>query len=413
MGYGNWVWDATNKQITIAKDATQGIDEATAFNWSDIQKAITANGWTGVDWEELLPNCFQSGVHFILEAGTYFKDTDKTIVFKDGIWTSARAIFFLKSNSVFIQGISEDVASKKAARGCTFIFNETTHSHHFFDAPFPRQSMRIALYACKFISPYVTTNLKYVGLGNTMNRVYKCTFYNIFFNLAVGDVDNNRIIAAGTEGGTETQPFQNHRLSGEKRQLRCKYYKNVVAEDFNGGALFYTWACSIHIDGLKAYGWSPTDYFLFSAGSGSNITIIDGESDSWLIEANAGDMKRQYRVSFLVQDANGNPLQGYTVKLFDKDGVEVYSEVTDAEGKTPYAIITTHQALAQSTTWDYRGKFKRRVESGAFYQEDYIDIDKRLDYVPITISPPSKSLDDISKQLKKHDGKMTALMFSH
>jgi len=412
VGYVNWVWDPTNNQITIAKDETQGIDEETAFDWSDVQQAITANGWTGVDWQELLPNCFQSGVHFILGTGTYFKDIDKTIIFKDGIWTEARTIFFLQDNSVFIQGTSEDPAAKKASRGCKFVFNETTYEHYFFDAPFPRKSMRVELYACKFVSPFQSTWLCKVGLSNTANRVYKCTFEGVRFYKLQGDLDNSRIIKGSLESGTEAQPAKNMRLSGASRALRCGCYENVVAEDFNGDAFIYTWACTIIADGLKAFGWPSTANFLDNRGAGSTISVIDGESDSWVIAFNSGDIFRKYRVSFLVQDANGNPLQGYTVKLFDKDNVEVYSEATDSEGKTPYKVVTTHQALDTSTTWDYRGPFKRRVESGAFYQEDFIDIDFRLDYVPITIDPPSKSIDDISRELKKHDSKMTALTFT-
>jgi hypothetical protein len=72
-------------------------------------------------------------------------------------------------------------------------------------------------------------------------------------------------------------------------------------------------------------------------GNANNHYVINCESDTWhFTPANwygaTGKVYRQYEFDLTVTDREGNPLQGATVTLTDKNGTAVFTATTDANG---------------------------------------------------------------------------------
>lgn len=118
--------------------------------------------------------------------------------------------------------------------------------------------------------------------------------------------------------------------------------------------------------------------------------ILDADTDTWGVSwhNSGGRINRQYTLNLAVSDALGFPLPGATVTLTDKNGSQVFSQVTGAEGQIPTQVVTRgyYEQATGSTLQDYGPHSLTITRDGYETYRDVLTIAARLD-LDLALSP--------------------------
>lgn len=423
--YDNWSWDSVNKIVTMKADDVKGYSYDTRFKWSNVQDWIDAKSPSPTpDWTEDETNkVYISGIRFLMNdaAGTfYFGDEDAVVIFKDGIIT-ANNQWLIRTNGdfpskpcYFQSGTMDDEANKKCSHGCTYINLESTYTAYLIYGYYESSHK---LYASKFISPNKTARYYYMNRSNpNQHHCWYCTFDNVTLNEA-GNTDffgitllNNAELIFSRGGNT----FKRFVVSNVSDVFLGSLYDPVTIEDFyvqNPGSspyLFYLYS------GAMAFEFRDITFVGNSGKTLSNIdrrrnyTLVNVTSESWAFtwtySGTEGNVYRKYSVNYLVRDKDGNPLSGWSVKLYDVGDVLVYDEGTDANGRTASQDILM-EVYEQSATPTTKNPHRRVVTNGVVTYTDYVVIDHKLVDETITVTPNTA---DVIKEIKTNRGMIVA-----
>jgi len=157
--------------------------------------------------------------------------------------------------------------------------------------------------------------------------------------------------------------------------------------------------------------------------------FINCKSNRWVVrwllfeDQESGETQRIYAVRFKVTDVNGNPLMSRIVKVYNRNGDLVAELQTDENGLTEeveilYAKLTNPYSDGKWHTfdeddWEYFNPYVVEIWYGSEleYKGILTELDVDSTFIQITVKPSSLTLNDVIKEIKKHDAKMTALKF--
>lgn len=119
-----------------------------------------------------------------------------------------------------------------------------------------------------------------------------------------------------------------------------------------------------------------------------------------------------YDLEFFVHDKNLNPIAGASIKLYDKNNTLVFSTGTNTEGKASGRVMVAFKEGGDGvTTEENLNPFTLEVEASGYTKfTSKINIEKPLSQ-DIVLDALNYTLDNIYTLLKKHDQRISALIF--
>jgi len=283
--------------------------------------SITQSRW-GVVWRTEAGNKKQYyfddvRVHFGDDVTpTYFKDTNVQVTFHSTL-TRWNKNFYLHKNLTFQLGEVYDETNKRGTDGCQIYAYNPNDNLTALCGWLGDSTTIVKLYGCHFGGG------RFVEFkGNAV--IWDCTFQTNWLNVDTPDINNVTLIETFLEQATG----------------------GIISDIFIFGANYgyhKRWAATFSIVDLKIRNCT---YIAYLEGFDGTLSLIDADSDTWAIKWRAdppyesyGSVDRKYTMNLKVLDKDGNPVEGATVTLCDKDGTQIFSTTTDINGEIPEQTV--------------------------------------------------------------------------
>lgn len=343
--------------------------------WTDGTIEVTQGRWGVLGKTE---NSYQLYTRLVIGDGTTtttFADTMKDIQIMKGI-SCASSFNYIRgaAKSTITFGTAVDATDKIAGNGCRFSLLEDVEAYLeiIYSIGGTTSDTFLYLYGCSFVSTMQSARVKAM---NAAMRVWGCQFNKNVAVLQSNSVDIFQHVITNTSEGmfdlsnpTGTYVVQNMFIANCSSGIYAisAPYKVRDVQIIN---------CTIPV---KQYGTPTDEYYL-----------IDCTVDSWtnMYVVASRKIVRQYSVNLKVVDALGDPIEGATVSLIDKDDAQVFSTITSAAGVITEQIVT----YAQYSKVSGAGTFDTTVLSSphtlSISKQGYqtyistLTIDKKLDSV--------------------------------
>ena len=384
-----------------------GTKDGQPYTFEDIYQADVNNGWNKFTklsecvYKTTAKLCYGDG-----STETLFEEKGTTLVIENTASQINDVIVRFKANCNAKFGeytYIEDVDDYEVKNGVMFFIRETNYDLAHFTID---NGSNVEFYGCAF---YRTKDSKEtLQVRDYVKKLIGCVF----------NIDTSMIRNATVRN--------------------CLYNSGRVAEFINSDIVGLV-AIS-YLDNLVWAGANPITVrngtFIVSnrlldtqIKQGQINKFINCKSNKWTVswltwEGDiSGETQRIYAVRFKVTDVNGNPLANRTVKVYDKNGNKIAEVTTDKNGLTVeveilYAKLVNPYSDGQWHTfdeddWEYFNPYVVEVWYGSEleYKGIITELDVDSTFIQIVTNPSKLTLDDVIKEIKKHDAKMTALKF--
>ncbi len=367
MAYDNWTWNAGTNTLTIISDTGEGDTEGTAYDFDDVQTYATANT---LDMTTQCTSQHCIGFKIVIGDGsnaTWFVDTNKHVVFKEGVINATwQYVVYIKNYSSLRFGEIVDADDRSTKNGVSIIFtiNYGTTGVLFFDS---RSLMDV--HSCTFVN--LGSSQPWTLYSPTeYSGKHKRAWNNLFIgrNLIRLDQPNegdifNFIMQSGQTGFTSSA---------------FSYMDRIFLSDY-GQVFSIGQAYDIVTTNLYARGLTVMGYI--GGGWTGTADMINTDADVWNFTWVAGDttgtINRKYELDVTVTDENGVAIEDATVILYDKDETEIFSETTSSAGTIDTQTITYgYYDKAHGNTLQEYSPHKLIVKkSGYQTEQDVFDMD--------------------------------------
>jgi len=384
-----------------------GTKDGQPYTFEDIYQADVNNGWNkftklseGV-YKTTAKLCFGDG-----STETWFEEKGTTLIIENTASKDWDVIITFKANCNATFGEYEEVNGVKVVKnGVEFQFRETAYDQSTIDCT---NDSNVVFYACKFKK---IKDCKMCSVGGYVKSLEGCEF-EIYVRNPQGSILANNIFVG--EYGHISTP------------VNTQIYNNTFITTMDK-AIFST---NVGLD-IKNIVAITTGRLidLYRLQSPNIVKLINCKAMNWKVnwylESGdvSGELQRVYAVRFKVTDVNGNPLMSRIVKVYNRNGDLVAELQTDSNGLTdeveilyaklinPYSDGQWHEFTDED--WEYFNPFTIEVYYGneLEYKGILTELDVDSTFIHITVKPSSTTLDDVIKEIKKHDAKMTALKF--
>jgi hypothetical protein len=247
---------------------------------------------------------------------TYFKDTNVQVTFYSSLsrWNKN---FYLHKNLTFQLGEVYDATNKRGTDGCQIYAYNPNDNLTALCGWLGDNTTIVKLYGCHF------SGGKFVEFRGANTQIWDCVFQTNWVYVDTPDVNRVTLIETYLEnavGGTFADLLIFGTLYG--------YHKRYTA--------------TFNIVDLKIRNCTYVAYLERFNGV---VSLIDADSDTWTVRwrvapwESYGSVDRKYTLNLKVLDKNGNPIEGATVTLWDKNGTQVFSVTTDVNGQIPEQTV--------------------------------------------------------------------------
>lgn len=356
-------YDAPSNTITVT-----GYTEGTPCTFTDVYNADVAGGWGVVSLQGTSQFLFDCKLQIgDWNTATYFADTEKNIMFADGLRTAHNIHLIRVLTYAYVRfGELTDAGLKQTNKGCTFIDLNTAAYYGSIIYTYFGNSY-VYLYGCSFDAT--------VGdIWVFANRCYNCIFQGwayLYYSLDIFNV----FITGGTyglrypqSGGTINNVFFLSSSTAQALWFRSTYAAS--ATNFycrkNGG--YFIWV-------------------EYAAGTQQDYNIINADTNIWQIGFSSasytGKVYRQYTFNFQVTDYSGTPIENATVTLKDKDSNEIFSLSTDANGDIAEQTVSKgyYDQAHGNTLQDYGPHTLTVTKAGYIPRTRVFDLTEKVDWV--------------------------------
>jgi hypothetical protein len=312
-------YDAGTNTVTVI-----GGTAGSPLGFLDVWNADQAGGWGVVSKTGTTQFAFDAKL-YIGSAGTatYFADKDKIVVFNTGIATASyQSIFYGAVDSTITLGQLEDAAAKSTSHGCVIQMLEASYyNSQFWGAG------TLYLYSCTLMGYWNGAILGQpilYGLTAT-SKVYNCLFVCFTLQTALpGSEVNNLVVTGGKYAVTACR--------GTMNDIRC------YTQDY---ALYVTTNYPATISNVILRDATIATTYVNAITTDKYLINVD--SDAWTFQyagTSTAKIYRQYTFDLKVTDSAGNPVNGATVTLKDKNSGTVFSVTTDSNGNIPIQTVS-------------------------------------------------------------------------
>jgi len=384
-----------------------GTKDGQPYTFEDIYQADVNNGWN--KFTKLSEGVYKTTAKLQFGDGsteTWFEEKGTTLVIENTASKDWDAVVMFKANCKAQFGEYALVNGEKVVyNGVTFVLSEFNYS----DAGISLyEGCDVKFYACRL---HITKNSKRWRFGNYAKEfiggVITC-YVTGFVNATIENVLVTGIY--GHFSGIRNTVVNN--VVFISKMGYCVYSGNTSQQYTN--CTFTTTGSLASISNLQ----QP-----------NIIKFINCKANKWSVSwylaegSVSGELHRIYAVRFKVTDVNGNPLMSRIVKVYNRNGDLVAELQTDENGLTEeveilYAKLTNPYSDGKWHTfdeddWEYFNPYVVEVWYGSEleYKGILTELDVDSTFIQITVKPSSLTLNDVIKEIKKHDAKMTALKF--
>lgn len=313
----------------ITEGGAQQTDKVQAKDWaievtgtsvvtSDIYDADQAGGW-GV-FTKLGDNLFLCSSNLFVGDGS----TSTWLTLKD-LALALESKLVITASAVCDAGILQDAGEKTTSNGADIRFtkryNNTWYSH------------------------WLDSSGEFNIYGGCIRGDKSDGYFTRIYQSTVEDCDNFRPIDSNADFNrlSITSPGASAIWPKESASYNDLYvYESEYA--------IRTWATDKTITVNNFKGRSNTYLWYLQGPSGKNETLnlVNADTGTWDIYWDktvftASYLNRQYTVDIQVLDENNNGIQGATVTLEDKNGTQIFSLSTAADGTITQQTVTSHQ----------------------------------------------------------------------
>lgn len=323
--------------------------------------AITQPRW-GAVWKHALTQ-YAFDAKLIIGDGstaTAFTDTNKQIVFNDGIVGSWENEIYVRNNAVLTLGTAVNTTLKTTKNGCSIISLDADANHYVIVSG---ASGTVYLYDSSLTSIAVTAHFQ-ANSSRAWNvkfdqvDPYSCTSACDIFNVEITNVQLNSV------GGIS--------MSNPSADT-IKIYSCYSA------LFFYT---GIQASVKNVFGVIGASYTMNIWAIELDQYIINGVFDSWHLRwggSSTGKVYRQYEFDLTVRDEAGNAVSTASVVLLDKNGTQVFSVSTDFNGKIATQTVSyVYYTQAGGDTPTLYSPFTLKVYKQGY--RSYFDVALALDH---------------------------------
>ena len=324
--YRYWSWDSTNKILTIIADAInhEGNTEGNGYDCEDIiDSGLVLSIYYNVSASR---KQFEFNFRIIIGDGTeanttWFADTDKQIIFNDGVVTAnyQKLIDAQRSFAFLKFGVLEDASNKLGSQGISLISLESTYSNIWLI----RANEKCYFYGCTFIGSKYSRFTS--GKDGDYSHVYNCVFEGIDLYgtdcwLDVHDVTIRKAYGAlyYVRGSFDTLRL----YKNDYQIFLASYYpltlRNVVASN-------------------------PLGNFVRSLSITTDKYLINVDSDDWTfdwIPENTAEVYRQYEFDLAIFFHNGTSIQNANVTISNELLGSSNSWLSFSNGSIPQQIYS-------------------------------------------------------------------------
>ena len=318
---GNGTYNATKLFKTLSQS------QVTVFTKSDTGSFAyeVLQGQGGVVWRPSPVPTWEAYFHFDAKiqigdgtTATWFADTNKLVEFYPMVDPNIGIL--VKNNATFRLGVLVDAAKKIGRSGC-FMLDLGATGWGFIISGI---SGTIYLYGCAFASLGKNTYIEFRGNGRAWQCLWNWSTTPMFTATATGDVFQQTNVFCQSGIQTRTSNITVDRL-------------NVFSNGTMYGLSFrYMSSSSATITNPYVRNVQYTIEIQSVTNSNCYVVNMDYDSEDWTFAWYGTDtgtrVYRQYTVNLKVTDKDNNPINGATVTLKDKDGNQVFSVNTDANG---------------------------------------------------------------------------------
>ena len=325
------LYDAPNNIITVT-----GYTLGAPCTFEAVYQADLAGGWGVVSKQGTIQYCFSCKLYIgDGSIATWFKDKNVQVVFTPAVTYILRVM----NNAHFTLGVLDNAGDKTTSQGVSLM--STNPANHVFI--YGHSGAEINFFA---------SQIGGVGSGRSeLMRIYGKIYSTIFTNL-------NRI----RDGIVDLYDFT--LLNGI---YGLQIFSASTIEDIK---IFETQRAAVLTNGLTIRNLvvrNCTDTLCVD-GISADVYMIDCDIDSWLFSwwgVNTATVQRQYTFNLLVKDSAGDPLDGATVTLTDKDDNEMFSVATGGDGKIGEQTVSRgyYDQTNDDTLQDY-GPFELKIIEG-------------------------------------------------
>jgi hypothetical protein len=254
---------------------------------------------------------------------TYFTDKLKLVNFKS---TYNGIVWYVSANASAIFG---DYTNSRPSDGCVFKFYSDSSN--------------------------LQNNL-YTAAASSTFKAYACTFladsYSRYLNTLAGTVEYNNCLFVGmrsVQGGANCSIIDSAVTWGRFAIENSGTNDTIIINNSYSGIIFRETKTTYR--GISA---NVNNYAVYFQGYAGTLNLIDCEFNNWDINwvhaaEKTGSVNRQASFNLLVQDTSGNPIEGASVVLADKDGTELFSGTTDSNGEITEQIVTYQKYTKNGT----------------------------------------------------------------
>jgi len=311
-------YDSSTNTIQVV-----GYTEESPCSFEDLYQADQSNGWgkiTKTADHSYTVNCF-----IMIGDGsteTWFADENKQVNFlaENYVTGSGQNIFHLRENSHVRFGKLIDEEAKVTGNGCQFIIqNDLPYYLNFL---WGHGHLEL-LSASVILTDYRDAMGGCWSESVTGNKIWNCIFENGYHFVATRNTDIFNLAVINSSvflRRPDPTATMNHCIGlGVGKVIWFKAYSGSAKD--------------VYARKIKYYAFYVSDL----DENDDDCYIINGDFDTWKSRwYNAVPERkvfRQYTVNLKVVDETGNPVEGAKVVLKDKNGGEVFSVLTNANGE--------------------------------------------------------------------------------
>jgi hypothetical protein len=327
-----WYSSINVNGVTVTTD----VDEYVIFS-------IYQNQW-GVAWKTGGAQ-YQFDCRIVLGNGntaTYFGDSNKQITFSAAAVSANNQYYLFVSAAATLRlGTLLDASAKTTVDGCTVLTQDSNNWAAVIGAS--AATTEIDLYSCHIAHSTTSRNIMLTQTVTGTIRIYNTNFVRVEMNMVSSNLDIYRVTA-------QNSAYLGYGPGGGTVSDLLVVNPSYIGIEM-GGDIPET------INGAKIVG-NPTHPLAMYTSRPPDKYLINCELPAWTIFWMTGTetakVIRQYTFDLAVTDKDNNPLQNATVALTDKDGNQVFSVNTDANGAIATQTVTrgTYQSSTGSTLQD-------------------------------------------------------------